>query len=170
VTSCLFSKKPTDSPQYAVLFGIIRVVFAGNLEHCRKGSGIGIDSMAYSVGDLIGSQYMHKELWKALEHTCWLMSTMPMSFLSSVNLSNADSIEAVSVLLSTTRKFFWASAPAVTCYPHLVSVVSRASSTARNTYANTSKEKACHRVLDLRSVILSGAKPKYGRTSSPHHR
>lgn len=105
-----------------------------------------------------------------MEHTCWLMSTMPMSFLSSVNLSNADSIEAVSVLLSTTRKFFWASAPAVTCYTRSVSIVSRTSSIARNTYADTSKEKTCYRVLGFKSVVLSGAKPNYGRTSSPRHR
>lgn len=38
-----------------------------------------------------------------------------MSFLS-VKLSKADSMAAVSVLLSTTRKFFCASAPAVMCY------------------------------------------------------
>lgn len=47
--------------------------------------------------------------------TCWLIKTMPMSFLSWVNRSKADSTAAVSVLLSTTRKFFCASAPAVTC-------------------------------------------------------
>lgn len=47
--------------------------------------------------------------------TCWLIKTMPMSFRSWVNRSKADSMAAVSVLLSTTRKFFWASAPAVTC-------------------------------------------------------
>jgi hypothetical protein len=38
-----------------------------------------------------------------------------MSFLSEVNLSNAASIAALSVLLSTTRKFFCESGGAVTC-------------------------------------------------------
>lgn len=45
-----------------------------------------------------------------------------MSFLSSVNFSKADSMAALSVLLSTTRKFFCASAPAVTCYCIISSV------------------------------------------------
>lgn len=40
-----------------------------------------------------------------------------MSFLSRVNLSNACSIVDVSVLASTTRKFFWASGGGVTCCP-----------------------------------------------------
>jgi hypothetical protein len=38
-----------------------------------------------------------------------------MSFLSVENLSNAASIVALSVLTSTTRKFFWLSGGAVTC-------------------------------------------------------
>lgn len=40
---------------------------------------------------------------------------MPMSFLSVVKFRNADSIAAVSVLSSTTRKLLWASGGAVTC-------------------------------------------------------
>lgn len=39
-----------------------------------------------------------------------------MSFLSDVNRSNAASIAEFSVLLSTTRKFFWESGGDVTCY------------------------------------------------------
>lgn len=46
--------------------------------------------------------------------TCWLMRMMPMSFLE-VKDSKVDSIVAVSVLLSTTRKFFSWSAPVLTC-------------------------------------------------------
>jgi hypothetical protein len=38
-----------------------------------------------------------------------------MSFLSVVNLSNASSMVALSVLLSTTRKFFCESGGEVTC-------------------------------------------------------
>lgn len=38
-----------------------------------------------------------------------------MSFLSCVKRSNAASMADVSVLLSTARKFFSASAPAETC-------------------------------------------------------
>lgn len=39
-----------------------------------------------------------------------------MSFLSVVNRSKAAWIVALSVLASTTRKFFWLSGGAVTCY------------------------------------------------------
>lgn len=48
--------------------------------------------------------------------TCWLISRMAMSLRSSVNLSKAASMADVSVLLSTTRKFFWLSGGCVTCY------------------------------------------------------
>ena len=48
--------------------------------------------------------------------TCWLINKIPISFLSFVNLSKASSIAALSVLLSTTRKFFCESGGAVTCY------------------------------------------------------
>lgn len=47
--------------------------------------------------------------------TCWLISTMPMSLRSVVNLSKVASIVALSVLLSTTRKFFCESGGGVTC-------------------------------------------------------
>jgi hypothetical protein len=40
---------------------------------------------------------------------------MPISFLSLVKRTKAASIAAVSVLASTTRKFFWESGGAVTC-------------------------------------------------------
>jgi len=39
-----------------------------------------------------------------------------MSFLSVVKRTNASSMAALSVLLSTTKKFFWLSGGAVTCY------------------------------------------------------
>jgi hypothetical protein len=48
--------------------------------------------------------------------TCWLINKIPISFLSVVNLSKASSIAALSVLLSTTRKFFCESGGCVTCY------------------------------------------------------
>jgi hypothetical protein len=48
--------------------------------------------------------------------TCWLINKIAMSFLSVVNLSKASSIAVLSVLLSTTRKFFWESGGWVTCY------------------------------------------------------
>jgi hypothetical protein len=47
---------------------------------------------------------------------CWLISRMAMSLRSWVNLSNAASMAAVSVLASTTRKFFWLSGGCVTCW------------------------------------------------------
>jgi len=43
---------------------------------------------------------------RASNLTCWLIKTMPMSFRSVVNFSKQASIVALSVLLSTTRKFF----------------------------------------------------------------
>ena len=51
--------------------------------------------------------------------TCWLIKRIPISFLSVVNFSKASSIAALSVLLSTTRKFFCESGGAVTCYPRV---------------------------------------------------
>jgi len=47
--------------------------------------------------------------------TCWLINTMPMSFLSVVKRSNAASMAALSVFASTTKKFFCESGGAVTC-------------------------------------------------------
>jgi len=44
--------------------------------------------------------------WRILSAMCWLIRRIPISFLSDVNLLNASSIAALSVLLSTTRKFF----------------------------------------------------------------
>lgn len=48
--------------------------------------------------------------------TCWLIRTIPMSLRSVVNRSKAASMAELSVLLSTTKKFFCASGPGVTCY------------------------------------------------------
>jgi hypothetical protein len=45
-----------------------------------------------------------------------LINKIPISFLSVVNLSKASSIAVLSVLLSTTRKFFCESGGCVTCY------------------------------------------------------
>ena len=47
--------------------------------------------------------------------TCWLISTIPMSLRSVVKRSKAASMDAVSVLPSTTRKFFCESGGFVTC-------------------------------------------------------
>jgi hypothetical protein len=46
---------------------------------------------------------------------CWLISKMAISLRCVVKLSNAASMAAVSVLASTTRKFFWLSGGCVTC-------------------------------------------------------
>lgn len=93
------------------------MVLARNLEHRRESSCVRIDSVAYPIGDLRAPDksalLVHSN--PGLQ-TCWLMRTMPISLRSSVNLSNAASMADVSVLLSTTRKFFSASAPAETCY------------------------------------------------------
>jgi hypothetical protein len=72
----------------------------------------------YPIGDLEGD--MSVLFFSTTDRpfcvlTCWLINTMPMSFRSVVNRSKVASIVALSVLLSTTRKFFWLSGGAVTC-------------------------------------------------------
>lgn len=64
--------------------------------------------------------------------------------LRSISLSKVDSMVEVSVLLSTTRKFFSASAPVVTCCEPVRWVCSY---TAGNTYTDAGKKEASHRVL-----------------------
>ena len=59
--------------------------------------------------------------WYLYVLTCWLINTMPIS-LRSVNRSNADSIAALSVFPSTTRKFFCESGAGVTCFITSMSV------------------------------------------------
>lgn len=74
-----------------------------------------------------------------------------MSFLSVVKRSKAASMAALSVLASTTRKFFWESGGAVTCCSGLssVSLPSAAWSAmdGMGTYADTCEEEASHGVL-----------------------
>jgi len=70
-----------------------------------------------------------------------------MSFLSVVNLSNAASIAALSVLASTTRKFFWLSGGAVTCYRGYELGPDVESRRAGDTHANASQEQSRDRVL-----------------------
>ena len=65
----------------------------------------------------ISSGILWQPIWRVCEHTCWFMRRIAMSFLSRVNLSNICSIVDVSVLASTTRKFFWASGGGVTSCP-----------------------------------------------------
>lgn len=48
----LFSEQTAHPPQDAVLLRVVRVVFAGYFKDGREGSGVGIDAMAYAVGDL----------------------------------------------------------------------------------------------------------------------
>lgn len=48
----LFSKQPAHPPQDTVLLGIIGVVFARYFEDGWEGGGVGIDAVAYTVGDL----------------------------------------------------------------------------------------------------------------------
>lgn len=84
-----------------------------------------------SVGLGLATQLLPRELPDKSGQTCWLINTMPTSLRSSVNRSKAASMDCVSVLLSTTRKFFWPSPPVVTCcstvshlscYPAIASV------------------------------------------------
>lgn len=75
---------------------------------CGRRSGVGRQSQA------------HVTISRAKEMplACWFIRTMPMS-LRSMSLSKVDSMVALSVLLSTTRKFFCESGPVVTCYPNV---------------------------------------------------
>lgn len=94
------------------------MVFTRYLQDCGESGSISVDAVAYPLGDLVNSGrrsagcHLSKEERKTL--ACWLMSTMAISF-RSMSSSNVDSIVAVSVLLSTTRKFFFESAPVVAC-------------------------------------------------------
>lgn len=81
----------------------------------------------------------------ANRRTCWLMSKMAMSFRSCVYRSKACSMIEVSVLASTTRKFFWASGGSVTCYASFSGVKYRLKVTS---YPNTCKQQASNGVLD----------------------
>ena len=81
---------------------------------------LGRQRCRYRLGDVFAQQSMRR-LAPALgmssgSQTCWLINKIPISFLSVVNLSKASSIAALSVLLSTTRKFFCESGGCVTCY------------------------------------------------------
>ena len=49
----LLSKESADPPQHTVLLWVVGVVFAGDFEDCGEGSGIGFDTIAYSVGNLL---------------------------------------------------------------------------------------------------------------------
>ena len=112
-----FSEQPPDSFQYTVFLGIIWVVFARYLEYRRKSIRIRVHSMSYPLCDLANVSAMRGPICEHafLKRTCWLISNIAMSFLWCVYLSKACSMVEVSVLASTTRKFFWASGGCVTC-------------------------------------------------------
>ena len=118
----LLAEQPADSPQNAVLLGVVWMVFAWNLEDGGESSSVGVNPVSYPVCNLLSpSQLLLPKpgLKSSADgtgaRTCWLIRTMPMSFLSVVNRSKASSMVALSVLPSTTRKFFCESGGAVTC-------------------------------------------------------
>jgi len=49
----LLSKQPLDPLQHAVLFGIVRVIFGGNLEEGGEGCRIALDAVSYPFSDLV---------------------------------------------------------------------------------------------------------------------
>lgn len=55
----LLSKQTTHSSQHTVLLWVVWMIFAWNFEDRRKGSGVGIDSVSYSVGNL----YLWSSVW-----------------------------------------------------------------------------------------------------------
>jgi hypothetical protein len=69
-----------------------------------------------------------------------------MSFLSSVNLSNAASMAALSVFPSTTRKFFCESGGGLTCYTWC-QTVDWVLGVVEETHTHSSEEETSHGVL-----------------------
>lgn len=51
-TRSLFSKQPAHPPQDTVLLRVIGVIFARYFKDGWEGGGVGIDAVAYAVGDL----------------------------------------------------------------------------------------------------------------------
>lgn len=47
------SKEPANSSQNTILLWVIWMVLAGNLEQGRKGGSIRIDSVSYTLSDLL---------------------------------------------------------------------------------------------------------------------
>lgn len=112
----LFPKQPPHSSQHTILFRIVRVVLRRNLQDRRKCGGVCVESIADFLRDLYPARPIsqtpnpHRN-WR---RTCWLINTMPISFLC-INSSNAASILSVPVFTSTTRKFLDAFGGDVTC-------------------------------------------------------
>ena len=117
------AKQPSHAPQHAVLFRVVWVVFARDLQHRRESRRVCVDTVPYPISNLYCQHldgcsrhfYPYQQLPLSFPRTCWLIRTMPMSLRSVVKRSKAASMAALSILLSTTRKFFCASGPGVTC-------------------------------------------------------
>lgn len=75
-----------------------------------------------------------------------------MSFLSDVKRSKAASMAAVSVLASTTRKFFWLSGGGVTCCRRITVRLS-AAERDQGTHADAGQEEPCDGILLLRVAV-----------------
>lgn len=92
---------------HTILLGIIGVLFRRNLQNRRESLLICVHAAAYLVRNLATSLQQgsfHRHTWLSIWLlTCWLISTMAISFRPLVKLSKADSIVEFSVLLSTTR-------------------------------------------------------------------
>lgn len=54
----LLPEQPPHPPQYAVLLGIVRVVFAGDLEDGREGGRVRVDAVSDLLGDLDRNKQM----------------------------------------------------------------------------------------------------------------
>lgn len=49
----LLSKQTSDSPQNTVLLGVIGVIFTRDLKNGREGRSVGVDTVSYSIGNML---------------------------------------------------------------------------------------------------------------------
>lgn len=84
------SEHPTHTLEHTVLFWVVRVVFAGNLQHGRKRVREGIDTRPDSFGDLASSTVSISI--RHIYSTYWTGKTRPTHMLVDQNDRNVLSL------------------------------------------------------------------------------